>query len=73
MNELNEIPLEYKCSKCHKDLRIRKDKGGCDCNKQHDKCKTAHNLKKRKSEDEIESIKLEYSINSYMTTKQDKN
>ena len=26
-----------------------------------------------KSEDEIESIKLEYSINSYMTTKQDKN
>ena len=69
---MGKIPLTYKCSKCHKDMRLRKDKGGCECDKQHDKCKTAHNVNRRKSEDEIENIKLENSINSYIITKDDK-
>ncbi len=73
METSNEIPTKHKCSKCHKDMRVREDKGGCDCDKQHDKCETARNAKKRMSAEEIENVKLDYSYYSYIETKQDKN
>lgn len=27
----NEIPKEHKCCKCKRDLRIKKEDGGCEC------------------------------------------
>ena len=31
----NEIPLEYKCSRCKRDMRIDDEDGGCGCSKSH--------------------------------------
>ena len=30
-----EIPSEYKCSRCKKDMRIKDEYGGCECSKSH--------------------------------------
>jgi hypothetical protein len=75
MNEIisNEIPPSHKCSRCHKDMRIEKDKGGFDCNTEHNEFVITKNIKKRKTEDEIDDKRFESSYQSYIITKQDKN
>lgn len=75
MSEINsnEIPVSHRCSRCHKDMRKEKDKGGCDCNREHNEFSVARNIKKRITEDEIDRIRLDNSYQSYIATKQDKN
>lgn len=31
-----EIPMEFKCCRCHLDLRINEDRGGCKCIRTHE-------------------------------------
>ena len=53
-----DIPLEYTCSRCKKDLRDTAKKNKCDCKK-------SHPFSGNKSGDKITSLDLKYDGYSY--------